>query len=183
MTELTHNPAAPLPTLAVVVSRYNASITDCLLEGARAAYEQTGGDPLSLHIIGAPGAFELTALSAAAARTGRFAGVVALGCLIKGETRHDRYIASAVAHGLTEVTIRTGVPVAFGLITANTPKQARERAGGVKGNKGSEAMVAVLNTIAAITDLGPVLSSSARIIPVSRPLPDKARAAAARGTA
>jgi 6,7-dimethyl-8-ribityllumazine synthase len=88
----------------------------------------------------------------AAARTGRFDGIVALGCIIKGETSHDQHIAQAVAHGLTNVTLLTDVPVAFGVLTTNNAKQARERAGLGKdpsANKGHEAMTAVLDTITA----------------------------------
>src|ERR1051326_5535806 len=105
---------APAPAVAVIVSRYNGSISDRLLAGAKDAYAEWGGDAAVLAVIPAPGSYELPALSLAAARTGRFAGVVALGCLIKGETRHDEYIAHAVAGGLVDVTVATGVPVAFG---------------------------------------------------------------------
>ena len=75
---------------------------------------------------------------------------MALGCLIRGETRHDRYIAEAVAHGLMQVSVQTGVPCGFGLLTVESGKQARARAGGDKGNKGAETMSAVLETIASI---------------------------------
>ncbi len=147
--------AAPAPhgAVAVVVSRYNGSITGKLLDGALAAYRDAGGDPAAVIVVDAPGAYELVALSNAAARTGRFAGVVALGCIIRGDTDHDRYIAGAVASGLAEVTVATGVPVAFGVLTVNTVRQARERAGGVHGNKGAEAMGALLSTIGAIRSL------------------------------
>lgn len=133
--------------MAVVVSRYNASVTDRLLDGARDAYVRRGGAAEDLTVITAPGAYELPALALAAARTGRFRGVVTLGCLVKGETRHDRYIAEAVAQGLVSVTIATGVPVAFGVLTTDTPEQAQARAGGSKGNKGAEAMDALLDTV------------------------------------
>lgn len=138
------------PRIAVVVSRYNASITDRLVEGAIAEHARRGGGEESLSIFEAPGAYELPALAMAAAETGRYRAVVALGCLIRGETRHDRYIAEAVAQGLMHVSIQTGVPVAFGVLTVESPKQARARAGGDKGNKGGEAMAAALESIAAI---------------------------------
>ena len=139
--------------MAVVVSRYNGSITGRLLEGALEAYRAAGGDPAAVTVVDAPGAYELVALSHAAAQTGRFAGVVALGCIIRGDTEHDRYIAYAVANGLAQVTVTTGVPVAFGVLTVNTVRQARERAGGVHGNKGAEAMGAVLSTVGGIAAL------------------------------
>ncbi|MBM4107538.1 MAG: 6,7-dimethyl-8-ribityllumazine synthase [Phycisphaerae bacterium] len=140
------------PPVAVVVSRYNHSVTSALLDGARRESARRGGpEPV---VVEVPGSFELVAGCLAAARTGRFAGVVALGCLIKGDTIHDRVIADAVAGGLAHVTLRTGVPVSFGVLTVDTPRQARARAGGAKGNKGEEAMAALLDTIAALRGLG-----------------------------
>lgn len=142
------NPASPLPAVAIAVSRYNASITDRLLEGALETYSARGGDSASIAILDAPGAYELPAISLAAAMSGRFAGIAALGCLIRGQTRHDRYIAQAVASGLVNVTIATGIPVTFGVLTVETARQARERAGGERGNKGGDAMSALLDTLA-----------------------------------
>jgi 6,7-dimethyl-8-ribityllumazine synthase len=138
------NPAS----VAIVVSRYNASVTQRLLDGAiRECVARTATPPV---VFDAPGAFELPILCMAAAMRGDYAGVLALGCIVRGDTEHDRYIAHAVAHGITEVTLATGVPVAFGVLTVNTPAQARDRAGGKKGNKGQEAMGALLDTIATL---------------------------------
>ncbi len=136
--------------IAIIVSRYNATITDRLVEGAKEEYAARAGEAEALAVFEAPGAYELPALALAAAETGRYRGIVALGCLIRGETRHDRYIADAVAHGLMQVSLQTGVPVAFGLLTVESGKQARARAGGEKGNKGREAMSAVLETLASM---------------------------------
>lgn len=146
--------ASGLPRVAIVTSRYNATITDALREGAVGAYVRAGGRRAGLTHITAPGAFELPVLSMAAAESGLFEGVLALGCLIKGETSHDRYIAEAVAHGLVGVSLATGIPAAFGVLTVDTPEQARDRAGGRKGNKGAEAMTALLETMEAIAALG-----------------------------
>lgn len=140
----------PVPPIAIVVSRYNDSITSELLAGAVDAFVQSGGDRKHLGIIDAPGAFDLTGICAAAARSGLYRGVVALGCVIQGDTRHDRYINEAVANGLTAITLDTGIPVAFGLLTVKTRAQALARSGGLLGNKGVDAMVAVLESIAAI---------------------------------
>lgn len=139
--------------MLVVVSRYNDSITSRLLDGAREQYARAGGDPSRLAVAEAPGAYELPSLAMAGASSGAWAGVVALGCLIRGETRHDRYIAEAVAHGLMTVSLVTGIPVAFGVLTTENPAQARARAGGSKGNKGAEAMAAVLESIFAADSL------------------------------
>lgn len=134
--------------VAVVVSKYNASITSRLLDGAVEEFRRQHGS--APDVYPASGSYELPAVALAAALSGRYAGVVALGCLIKGETRHDRVIADAVARGLMDITLQTGVPVAFGVLTVDTPKQAKARAGGDQGNKGRDAMAAVLETIATL---------------------------------
>ena len=126
----------------------------------------------------------LAALALAAARTGKFRGVVALGCLIKGETSHDRYIAGAVAHGLMSVSLSMGIPVAFGVLTVDTPEQAEDRAGGSHGNKGAEAMAALLDTVQAIDALQLPESQGAGGPPgFGRARPDKARATSGRAKA
>ncbi|MCA9272618.1 MAG: 6,7-dimethyl-8-ribityllumazine synthase [Phycisphaerales bacterium] len=140
--------------VAIVVSRYNRSVTTRLLEGAQAEIERRGVPADRIAVIEAPGAFELTALSNAAARSGAYRGVVALGCLIHGETLHDRYIAEAVAQGITKITVETGVPVAFGLITAETSDHANARSGGAKGNKGAEAAAALMDTLGMMDAIG-----------------------------
>jgi len=132
------------------VSRYNDSITSVMLEGAVNAYRAAGGSENSLAVLEAPGAYELVSVANAAAGSGMYESVVCLGCVIKGETDHDVHISSAVANGLVEISIRTGVPVAFGVLTTNTIDQARARAGGIVGNKGAEAMDAVLAASGAI---------------------------------
>jgi len=145
--------ASKVPPVAVVVSRYNRSVTDRLLAGALEAYADAGGDPSDVSVVDAPGAFELPVLAQAACERRRVRGVVALGCVIRGETSHDRHIASAVAQGLTEVSLRSGIPVAFGLLTVENAEQARARAGGDKGNKGAEAMSALIQTMHSIRAL------------------------------
>lgn len=145
---------AVVPPVAIVVSRYNATITDRLLDGARASYAAAGGNPDSLLVVDAPGSFEIPALALAAAMSGKVRGVVTLGCIIRGETQHDQYLAHAVAHGIVEVTMRTSIPVTFGVVTTENVEQAEARAGGAHGNKGAEAMEALLLTIAAADSIG-----------------------------
>lgn len=133
-----------------MVSRYNDSVTSVMLDGAVGAYLAAGGNDGSLAILEAPGAYELVSIANAAAGSGLYESVVCLGCVIKGETDHDVHISSAVGNGLAQITIKTGVPVAFGVLTTNTIEQARARAGGDVGNKGAEAMTAVLGAAGAI---------------------------------
>jgi len=151
MAETTPNPSNPsVPPVAVVVSRYNRSITDTLKRGAVEEYLRRGGTRENLAVIDAPGAFELPAVADAAAESGLYRGVCCLGCVIKGETSHDQHINAAVAQGLMAISLRLGVPATFGLLTTDTIEQAKARAGGAKGNKGAEAMGATLDAIAAI---------------------------------
>lgn len=138
---------------AIVVSRYNDTITSVMLDGAVSAYTQAGGSPDSLAVFEAPGAFELVSIASVLAESGMYESVVCLGCVIKGETSHDVHISNAVANGCAEISIKTGVPVAFGVLTTNTIEQAIERAGGRVGNKGAEAMGAVLGAAGAIAEI------------------------------
>ncbi len=144
-------PAAKPAPSAVVVSRYNETVTSVMLDGAIGAYLGRGGAESELAVLEAPGAYELISIARAAATSGLYATVVCLGCVIKGETSHDVYISNAVAVGLAQITIETGVPVAFGVLTTNTNEQAIARAGGDKGNKGAEAMDAALDAADAIS--------------------------------
>ncbi len=138
------------PRIAIVVSRYNATVTDRLLSGAVKQHQQAGGVAGDLYIAEAPGAFELVAISDAAARSGSFDGVLALGCIVRGETRHDEFLAHAVTQGLANIALTTGIPVSLGVLTVNNGRQALDRAGGRHGNKGQEAMAALLQTVAEI---------------------------------
>jgi len=136
--------------LAIAVSGYHRDITDALCAGAVEAFTKAGGTEDALLIAPAPGTFELTAVSQALAARPDVDGVVALGCVIRGETSHDQHLARAVANGLTRIALDTGKPVSFGILTCDTKHQARARAGGEKGNKGIEAMEATIDTIRSI---------------------------------
>jgi 6,7-dimethyl-8-ribityllumazine synthase len=136
--------------LAVVVSRYHESITRAMRDGAVEAFAAAGGRRDDLLVVPVPGSFELTALCRELAHSGEFDAIVALGCVITGETTHDQYICQAVANGLTSITVQTGVPIGFGLLTCQSVEQARARAGGTHGNKGAEAMRAAIATALAI---------------------------------
>lgn len=148
-------PVDALP-VAVIVSRYHATITAHMLAAAESAYRARSGGRADLAVLEVPGAFELPALAAEAARSGLFSGLVALGCVITGDTDHDRYINTAVANalGLLGTTVQphgVAVPCAFGVLTCRTIEQAVARSGGATGdgpdNKGAEAMNAVLDVV------------------------------------
>jgi 6,7-dimethyl-8-ribityllumazine synthase len=145
--------------VAVLVARWNAAITDRLLEGALEVLAKARVAPDAILVLEVPGAFELPAAAAAlAARTGpdAFDAIIALGCLIHGETRHDRYIARACAAGLVQVAVASRLPVTFGVITAETRAQADARSdpsatsGGKGGHKGREAAEAALRLADAL---------------------------------
>jgi 6,7-dimethyl-8-ribityllumazine synthase len=113
--------------VAVVVSRFNGEITNRLLERALAELEEVGVTRDSIMVMPVPGAFELPLAAMALAKTRRYACVVALGCVIRGETPHFDYVASEAASGLQLAALETGVPVSFGVLTVDTREQAEER--------------------------------------------------------
>lgn len=158
------------PRVAIIASRYNASITDALVRGAQSVCKARA--KVEARVIPAPGSFELPALSLAAAESGQFDGIVAIGCLIKGQTRHDKVIGDAVAQGLVGVTLLTGVPASFGVLTVDNAAQAKARAGGRQGNKGEDAMNALLDTLVAMADIA---TTPAKAPASARRLPDKAK--------
>lgn len=155
----------PAPRVAVVVSSYNAWITQALLEGARRAFAASAGSDDELCIAEAAGTFEITALCRALAHSGHYDCLVALGCVIRGETPHFDYICDSVTRGLTDITLATGVPVGYGILTCETRQQAEARAGGEQGNKGEEAMQAALQTVATLRAFPPTVGSQARTAP------------------
>src|SRR5919197_2754958 len=130
--------------IAIVVARFNAFVTDRLRDAAVAALREAGAPESAIQIFAVPGAFEIPQAARAAAETGRFDAIVCLGCLIRGETPHFEYIASAVAYGLTAAAAATGIPMAFGVLTTNSVEEALARAGDGPGNKGYEAAVAAI---------------------------------------
>ena len=130
---------------ALVVSRFNRAITASLRDGARGALAEAGAHPDDVEQFEVPGAFELPQAARAIAESGRFDAVVALGCVIRGETPHFDYICAAVAHGLTAAAGETGVPITFGVLTTDTEAQAVARAGDGRGNKGFEAAAAAVD--------------------------------------
>lgn len=127
---------------AIVVGRFYAELADRLVEGARAELEGAGAE--GIEVFDVPGAFELPLGALYAASSGRFAGVVCLGAVVRGETDHYDYVCAEAARGIQEVSLRTGVPCGFGVLTVDTMRQALARAGGAKRHTGRDAARAVL---------------------------------------
>jgi 6,7-dimethyl-8-ribityllumazine synthase len=124
---------------AIVAARFNERITKRLVDGAIAALLSHGLRADAIEVYWVPGSFELPQAAAHLAATGRYAAVVCLGVVIRGQTPHFEHVAREAAAGIREVALRTGVPATFGVITALTEDQAWERAGGAVGNRGEEA--------------------------------------------
>jgi 6,7-dimethyl-8-ribityllumazine synthase len=129
---------------AIAASRFNRLVTDPLVAGAREALCRHGVAEADVDLAWAPGSFELPLVAARLAATGRYAGVVALGAVVRGATAHFDYVAGEAASGLAAVARASGVPVAFGVLTTDTMEQALDRAGGKAGNKGAEAALTAL---------------------------------------
>lgn len=138
--------------VTIVASDYHHEIHERLLAGACAAFAQAGGAPADLRIVVVDGVYDLPAPVAEAIRQGANA-VVTLGCVVRGETRHDRHIVDAVFTTLAGLAAAHAVPVAVGILTVETLKQARQRAGGEKGDAGAFAMRAALRSAAALRDM------------------------------
>ena len=119
-------------------------LTSRLLEGALDALESSGANENAVEVFKVPGAFELPLASLKAAESGRFDAVIALGIVIRGETPHFDYVAGEAAKGVTQASLKTGVPVLFGVITADTVEQAMNRSGLKAGNKGYEAAMSAI---------------------------------------
>ena len=130
--------------IGIVVSRFNANITSRLLAGALEALRAHGASDDALTVVHVPGAFELPLAAQRLAQKGNVQAVICLGAVIRGETPHFEYVAAQASEGIAAVARACGLPVTFGVITADTMEQAQARAGGGAGNKGYEAAVAAL---------------------------------------
>jgi 6,7-dimethyl-8-ribityllumazine synthase len=137
--------------VAIVASRFNRLVTDPLLAGAREELARHGVADADVDVAWVPGSFELPLAAQRLAQTGRYAGLVAIGAVVRGATAHFEHVAGQAAAGLAAVARETGVPVAFGVLTTDTMEQALDRAGGKAGNKGAEAALCVLE-MAALLD-------------------------------
>lgn len=132
--------------VAVVVSRFNTEVTDGLLSGARAYLAERNVKLAEENIFRAPGAFEIPLLAQTLAKSGRYSGVICLGCVIKGDTAHFEFISLGATVGLMQATLSTEVPITFGILTTYTEEQATARSRHDAENKGREAAAACLES-------------------------------------
>lgn len=139
--------------VAIVVSRFNTEVTSGLLKGALAYLGEQGITLAQESIKDAPGAFEIPIIAQALVRGGRYDGVICLGCVVKGETAHFEYISDAASKGLMDVSLETGVPLTFGILTTYTQDQAIARSLDDAHNKGREAAAACVETITALRQI------------------------------
>lgn len=139
--------------IAIAAARFNDFIVASLLKGAQGAWLARGGEAHDLTVVRVPGAFELPVVVRKLAGSGRYDGVVALGCVIRGDTPHFEYVAGECARGLQLAALETGVPVAFGVLTVESVEQALERAATTAGNKGGEAMESALEMASVMARL------------------------------
>lgn len=136
--------AAQNVSVALVVSRFNEALCDQLLEGALSCLREHGAREEDLEVFRVPGSFELPMVARRLAGSRRYAAVICLGVLIRGETAHFELVAAEVARGIGSASAATNVPILFGVVTAENIEQAEERAGGKMGNRGRDAALAAL---------------------------------------
>ena len=130
----------------IIVGRFNSFIGERLLEGALDALVRHGADDAKIDVARVPGSFEIPLVAKKMAESGKYDAVICLGAVIRGSTPHFDYVAAEVSKGIAHVTLDTGVPVAFGVLTTDTIEQAIERAGTKAGNKGFDAAVTAIET-------------------------------------
>jgi 6,7-dimethyl-8-ribityllumazine synthase len=139
---------------ALVVSRWNDQLTSRLKDGAVEALAKCGAGRNAIKVFTVPGSFELPLASLKAAQSGDFDAVVALGVVIRGDTPHFDYVAGQAASGIMQASLATGVPILFGVITADTQEQAEARSGDKADNKGYEAALSAVEMVNLLRDMG-----------------------------
>lgn len=137
-------PSAKPYRFGIIVAEWNAEITGALLAGAVDSLIENGAEENNIEVFRVPGTFELTSGAILLAESSRFDAIITLGCVIQGETRHFDFICDAVANGVSNVSIKTSIPVIFGVLTTDNLQQAKDRSGGKHGNKGIEAGITAI---------------------------------------
>lgn len=138
----------------IVVGRFNSFIGERLLEGALDALIRHGADDAQITVLRVPGAFEIPLATQKMAKSGNYDALICLGAVIRGSTPHFDFVASEVSKGIAHVSLETGVPVSFGVLTTDTIEQAIERAGTKAGNKGFDAAMTAIETANVFKELG-----------------------------
>ncbi len=133
--------------ISIVAARFNHFITDRLLEGAIDTLVRAGVEESAIDVVRVPGAFEIPLMAQVLAETKRYDAVLCLGCVIRGATAHFDYVAGECARGIQDVSLRTGIPVLFGVLTTDTIEQAIERAGTKAGNKGGDCALGAIELV------------------------------------
>jgi 6,7-dimethyl-8-ribityllumazine synthase len=137
--------------IVVVAARFNSFIVDELLAGCLRRLSELGAADDQVEVYRVPGAFELPVAAKVAAQTRRFAAVICLGCVIRGDTPHFDYVAGEAARGIQQVSVTEGLPIIFGVLTTNTEQQAKDRTGGAHGHAGERAAEAAAEMIATLS--------------------------------
>jgi 6,7-dimethyl-8-ribityllumazine synthase len=160
-TQIRPNANAAGLRFALIVSRFNSFITERLLSGALGALEAAGAPEENIQVVRVPGSFEIPLAAKKLAEGGHADAVIAIGCVLRGETAHFDYVASEVARGVQLAQLDTGVPIIFCVLTCDTLEQAIDRAGLKSGNKGHEAGLAAVEMANLSKHLRPARSSPA----------------------
>ena len=143
----------PAGRFALVAARFNSFVVDPLLAGARDALARHGVPDDRVDVIRVPGSFEIPLIAQTLAESKKYAAVICLGCIIRGETDHYDHVAGAATNGILNAGLKSGVPVIYGVLTCETLEQAIHRAGAKAGNKGFEAAVTAIETVNLLTHL------------------------------
>lgn len=145
--DITTVPDASTMRFGIVVSEWNEHITAALLHGARETLLRHGANPGNITVHTVPGSFELIYASAKFVQSGEVDAVIALGCVVRGDTPHFDYVCAGTTQGIAALNAQATVPVIFGLITTDTMQQAADRAGGIHGNKGDECAITAIKMV------------------------------------
>ena len=138
---------------AFIVARFNEMIGEQLLEGALDTFQRHGGIPDDILVIRVPGAYEIPLAAKKAVSSGKYNAVICLGAVIRGETQHFDYVAANAASGISSVSLESGIPVSFGILTTDTIEQAIERSGTKSGNQGRNATLTAIEMASLITKI------------------------------
>jgi 6,7-dimethyl-8-ribityllumazine synthase len=151
MAEYIGDFSAPAGRFAIVAARFNGLVTESLLNGCKDAFKRHGVADDRVDVAWVPGSFEIPVVARKLAASGRYAAVVCLGCVIRGETAHFDHVAGQAAAGVMQASLATGIPVIFGILTTDSIEQALDRAGLKGGNKGADAAMAAIEMVSLLS--------------------------------